>query len=186
MAKSAWQNPNYCKGISVDPDGTAENIRIGAIATAPQAIADHGLWSETRRVVLRSKQPSNLWGHAQHGKVAETAVDPLDALGLFGAGQILATLKDRGHIFKDTRSRLQVIQFGLRKRNVPQSYAGLVKEDSYQTIGIAVGQRTQQHGIHDAENRGVGPDSQSQRQDSHDGECGLLDQHARTIANILK
>ena len=32
------------------------------------------------------------------GKVAKTGIDSLDTLGLFGAGQILATLKDRGHI----------------------------------------------------------------------------------------
>src|SRR6202023_1788994 len=75
MAKSAWQNPNNCKGITVEPDGTAENIRIGAIGTAPQAIADHGQGSETRREVLRTKQPSNLRDHTQHGKVAETAID---------------------------------------------------------------------------------------------------------------
>src|SRR3954463_5505163 len=105
MAKSAWQNPNNRKGIIVDPDGTAENIRIGAIGTTPQAIADHGLCSETRHEVLRTKQPPNLRGHPQHGKVAETAINPLDTLGLFGAGQILATLKYRGHIFKYTRSR---------------------------------------------------------------------------------
>ncbi len=186
MAKSAWQNPDNCNGIIVEQEGTAENIRIGAIGTAPQSIADHGHGSETEREVLRTKQPSNLRGHTQHGKVAETAIDRLETLGLFGAGQILATLEDRGHIFKDTGSRLQVIQFGLGKLNVPQSYAWLVKEDSYQTVGIAVGQRTQQHGIHDAENGRVGSHAQSQRQDSHDRECGLLDQHAQTIANILK
>src|SRR5579864_404363 len=134
MAKSAWQNPNNRKGIIVDPDGAAKNMRIGAIGTAPQAIADHGLCSETGHEVLRTKQPSNLRGHTQHGKVAKTAIDPLDTLGLPGAGQILATLIDRAHIFKYTRSRLKVIQFGLGKPNVPQSYAGLVKEDSYQTI----------------------------------------------------
>src|SRR5690348_15856846 len=106
MAKSAWQNPNNCKGIIVDPDGTAENMRIGAIGTAPQAITDHGLPGETRHDVLRAEQPSNLRGHTQHGKVAETAIDPLDTLGLPGAGQILATRKDRAHIFKDTLLRL--------------------------------------------------------------------------------
>src|SRR5450432_1336674 len=185
MAESAWQNPNNCKGITVDPDGTAENIRIGAIGTSPQAIADYGLCSETRREVLRTKQPSNLRDHTQHGKVAKTAIDPLDTLGLSGAGQILATLKDRGHIFKYTRSRLQVIQFGLGKPDVPQSYAGLVNEDSYQTIGIAVRQRTQQHGIHDAENGGVRAHAQSQRQDSHDRDRGFLDHHAHAVSNIL-
>jgi hypothetical protein len=111
---------------------------------------------------------------------------PFDALGLLGAGQILATLKDRAHVFKYTRSRLQVIQFGLGKPDVAQSYAGLVKEDSYQTIGIGVGQRMQQHGIHDAENGRVGSHSQRQRQHSHDRECGFPEQHAQTIANILK
>src|SRR6476661_6727867 len=186
MAKSAWQNPNNCKGIIVDPDGTAENMWIGAIGTAPQAIADHGLCSETRHEIVRPEQPSNLRGHTQHGKVAETAIDPLDTLGLSGAGQILATLENWAYIFKYTRSRLEVVEFGLGKPNVPQSYAGLVKKDSYQTIGIGVGQRTQQNGIHDAENGRVGSHAQSQRQDSHDREGGLLDQHAQTIANILK
>src|SRR5579864_5766922 len=186
MAKSTWQNPDNCKGISVEQEGTADNIWIGAIGTAPQSVADHGPGSETVHEVLRTKQPSNLRGHTQHGKVAETAIDRLETLGLFDAGQILATLKYRTHIFKYTCSRQQVIQFGLGKSNVPQSHAGLVKEDSYQTIWITVGQRTQQHGIHDAENRSVGSHAKSQRQDSHDGECGLLDQHARTIANILK
>src|SRR5438045_8362235 len=186
MAKSAWQNPDNCMGIIVDQEGTADNIWIGAIGTAPQAIADHYHGSETEREVLRTKQPSNLRGYPQHGKVAETAIDRLETLGLFDAGQILATLEDRGHIFKYIRSRQQVIEFGLGKPNVPQSYAGLVKEDSYQTIGIAVGQRTQQHGIHDAENGRVGSHAESQGQDSHDRECGLLDQHAQTIANILK
>src|SRR5580692_7576374 len=184
MAKSAWQNPNNCKGIIVEPDGTAENVRISAIGTAPQAIADHGLRSETRREVLRTKQPSNLRDHTQHGKVAETAVDPLDTLGLFGAGQILATLKDRGHIFKYTRSRLQVIQFGLGKLNVPQSYAGLVKEDSHQTIGIAVGQRTQQHGIHDAENCRVGSHAESQSQNRNRGETWILAQQSQSMTQV--
>ena len=86
MAKSAWQNANYYDGITVDPDGTTENIRIGAIATAPQAIADHGRWRKTGHIVLRTKQPSNLRVHTQHGKVSETAIDRLDTLGLFGAG----------------------------------------------------------------------------------------------------
>src|ERR1051326_3169312 len=95
MAEFAWENPNNGKGIIVDPDGTADNIRVGAVGTAPQSIADHGLWSETRREVLRTIQPSNLRNHTQHGKVAETGIDPLDPLGLSGAGQILATLNDR-------------------------------------------------------------------------------------------
>jgi hypothetical protein len=94
----------------------------------------------------------------QHGKVAETRTDYLETPGLFGAGQIRATPNDRGHIFEYTGPRLKVIHFGLGKPNVPQSYAWLVKVDSYQTVG----KRTQQHGIHDAENCRVGSHAQSQ------------------------
>src|ERR1700675_4522214 len=184
MAKSAWQNPDNCSEITVDPDGTAENIRIGAIGTAPQAIADHGQWSETGHEVLRTKQPSNLRGHTQHGKVTETGIDRLETLGLFGAGQILATLEDRGHIFKRARSRLQVIHFGLGKRNVPQSYAGLVEVDSYQTIRVAVGQRTQQHGIHDAENCRVGSHAESQSQNRNRGETWILAQQSHSMTHV--
>src|SRR5580658_8432857 len=181
-----WRNPRGRTPIIVKESVSSRMVRPTTFGSAPQSIADHGHGSETEREVLRTKQPSNLRGHTQHGKVAETAVDRLETLGLFRAGQILATLEDRGHIFKYSRSRLQVIQFGLGKLNVPQSYAGLVKEDSYQTIRLAEGKRTQQHGIHDAEDRRIGPDSQGQRQDGHDGECGLLAQHAQTVTHILK
>src|ERR1700683_3619246 len=184
MAKSAWQNPNNCKGIIVDPHGTADNVRIGSIGTAPQAIADPGLWSETRHEILRTIQPSNLRDHTQHGKVAKTGINPLQTLGLFRAGQILATLKDRGHIFKYTRSRLQVIQFGLGKPNIPQSYAGLVKEDSYQAIGIAEWKRAQQHGIHDAENCRVGSHAESQSQNRNRGETWILAQQSQSMTHV--
>src|SRR3984957_14074372 len=146
----------------VETVGAADDIRVGAIGTAPEAIADHGLWSESGHEVLRTKQTSKLRDHAQHGKVAETGVDPLDALGLSDAGQVFAARKDRGRIFEDAGSREQVIQFGLGKWSAAQSQAGLVKEDAYQTIGIAVGQRTQQHGVHDTENGGVGSHAESQ------------------------
>src|SRR5436190_17754751 len=129
MSKSGWQNPDNCHGIVVEPKDAADNVWIGAIRATPQAITDHGLVSKTRHEVLRTEQPSQLRRHAQHGKVTETAIDPVDPLGLSGADHILATLEDRADIFKDIRSRLQVIQFGLGKPHVPQADARLVEED---------------------------------------------------------
>src|SRR6185295_10295726 len=122
MAKSWWQHSDNCHGIEVEPEGTADNLRIGGIGATPQAVADHGLFSETRHEVLRTEQPSKLRRHTQHRKVAEAAVDAVYTLGLSGADHILATLEDRADIFKDIRSRLQVIQFGLRKPHVLESH----------------------------------------------------------------
>src|SRR5579883_1538696 len=60
MAKSRWQNPDNRQGIVVEPEGAADNVRIGAKGTAPQAIADHGFFGETRYEVLGTEQPSKL------------------------------------------------------------------------------------------------------------------------------
>src|SRR4029077_19269222 len=111
-------------------------------------------------------------------------IGPLGMLGLFGSGLILATVKGRGGIFKYTRSRLQVIQFGFGKPNVPQSYAELVKADPYQTIGIAVRQRAQQDSIHDAENGGVGSHAQSQSQNRNRGETWILAQQSESMTQV--
>jgi hypothetical protein len=81
---------------------------------------------------------------------------------------------------------LEIIQLGIGKPHISHSYAGLVDDNPYQAIGIWVRERTQQHRIHDDEDRRVGPPAQSQRQNSHDRECGLLGQPSPTMANILK
>src|SRR5580704_13644578 len=78
-----WRNPRGRTPIIVRGSLSIRMVRPRTFGSAPQAIADHGLWSETRREVLRTIQPSNLRDHTQHGKVAKTGIDPLDALGLF-------------------------------------------------------------------------------------------------------
>ena len=106
--------------------------------------------------------------------------------GLFGTGQVCGAQNDDTHIFEHIRLRSKIVEFRHGKPNVPQTHAWIVKVDPYKTIGVAERKRTEQHGVHDAEDRRVGPHAQSQRQDRHDRERGLLDQHAQTIANILK
>src|SRR5205085_5647482 len=106
--------------------------------------------------------------------------------GLFDTGQVCGAQNDDTHIFEHIRLRSKIVEFRHGKPNAPQSYPWVVEVDAYKTVGVGERKRTEQHGVHDAENRRIGSHAQSQCQESHDRECGLLDQHAQTIANILK
>jgi hypothetical protein len=109
-----------------------------------------------------------------------------ETLGLAPAGQIYATAADRAHVFEYAGSTFEIVEFGHGKLNISQAHSRFVEKDSYQSIRLAVGERTQKDGIHDAEHGRVGSDSQSQGQDGDDGECGLFAQHAQCVTNILK
>ena len=56
---------------------------------------------------------------------------------------------------------------------------------TYQLLRVAVGQRFEQHPIHDAEDGRVRPDAQREREHSHDGEAGVLQQYADSVTKIL-
>jgi hypothetical protein len=58
--------------------------------------------------------------------------------------------------------------------------------DGDQLAGIAIGQRAEQHRVHRAEDRGVGSDSQGEREDDDAGEGRALGQAAEAVAEILQ
>jgi len=59
-------------------------------------------------------------------------------------------------------------------------------QDHGQAVRILIRQGTQQDGVHHAEDRGVGTDTQGERDDSDSGEARPLSQHAESVANVLK
>ena len=63
---------------------------------------------------------------------------------------------------------------------------GEFREDPDQPAGLRIGQRTQQHRVHHAENRGRGADSQRQAGYRRGGEAGILPQHAKPVSNVLR
>ena len=58
--------------------------------------------------------------------------------------------------------------------------------DAHQLMGLGERQRTQQDGIHDAEDSGIRADSQRQREYRDDAECRAATQQARSVAQILR
>src|SRR5262245_26609092 len=57
--------------------------------------------------------------------------------------------------------------------------------DRYEAMGCRIRQRAKQHGVDDAEDRGVGADAESQRQYDRGRESGILPQDANRIGDVL-
>jgi hypothetical protein len=61
----------------------------------------------------------------------------------------------------------------------------LLEAKNYDLAGILDGKRPKEKGIDDAEDGGVGADTQRERQHGDGCKSGVLDQHSRGEANIL-
>ena len=57
--------------------------------------------------------------------------------------------------------------------------------DHHRAIRLGPRQRPQQHGVHDAEDRGVGADAERQRQHGDGGKAGVARERARAEAQVL-
>src|SRR5262245_43614755 len=71
-----------------------------------------------------------------------------------------------------------------RKLSAILAAEGAPEQD--QSLRVIDRQRFQQHGVNQAEDRGVGPDAQRQRERGHASKAGMLQQHPRAITQVLK
>lgn len=58
-------------------------------------------------------------------------------------------------------------------------------DHSHQAAGIRIGQVAQQHGVDEAEHRGIRADAQRHDQDGRHGEPGTPSQHPDRVVNVL-
>jgi hypothetical protein len=66
-------------------------------------------------------------------------------------------------------------------------FAGLQEiGESYNSIRIAIRQRLQQHGVHNAGDRGIGPDAESHDQNSERGKAWIPTQIADGVLQIAQ
>ncbi len=62
----------------------------------------------------------------------------------------------------------------------------VVLQNGDQTVRVLIRQRTQQYCIHHAEDRGVGPNTQCNREDGDEGECRRLEQLPYGVRKVLE
>src|SRR5439155_22813777 len=57
---------------------------------------------------------------------------------------------------------------------------------AHEAVGIGVGDGIEQHRLHHAENSGVGPDAEREREHGYGSEAGVLPQLAEGVAKVIK
>src|SRR6476661_7388103 len=87
MAESGREHADDGVWIIVELYLSPQNSRISAELTGPQAVADDCRFRETRRLVARTKHPSDVRGGAEHGKIVGTHFHQLETLRTPCAGQ---------------------------------------------------------------------------------------------------
>ena len=129
-----------------------------------------------RLVFTITKSPAHRRLRAQHGKEIRRNRIPNQPHRIARASQIK---------FFVVRDSHQLHRAALLAHH-HQRTLGEILRGSHQSLGLRIGQRPQQHSIHQAENRGVRADAQRQSQRRNHCEPRIFPQRARGIAQILQ
>jgi hypothetical protein len=148
-----------------EPDGLADDRRIAVQAGHPEAVREHGRAVGARSVVMRVQEASQDRTQSHHLEVRAVDHARADLARLAEADH----REGDGRELSQRRHRLQpaaqVDDLWHGERGVLGANPGRALADVDQTALVAVDQRPQQHASHDAEDGGVGADSQGQGED---------------------
>jgi hypothetical protein len=177
---------------SVERNRLADDRPIAPISRLPESVRQNRAWGAAPRSVICIREDTpNVRGDAQSIEIAAAHIQALRRavftvgpeiprrdspreeagerllLGLDRAPQWLAEHRTPAH--KPTGTPL-VVRIDVERRKF---------------LGTLDGQRPQPHGVHQLEDRGVRARTQRERKDRHDRKCPVLEQQARTIAEVL-
>ena len=155
------------------------------MAALPVVVAQHQHRVGAGQVVLGAEVPAEERRHAEEVEEVRRDDAGLDALRLGAAQQ-----RERHRVVLDEAlerlaggavvEELLLRETEARRRGLREGLA-----QHHQPLGLAVGQRPQQHAVHDAEDRGVRPDPERERQYDGHGEGRRLPQAAQAVADVL-
>ena len=149
---------------SVEPNGATDRVAVAGEEPQPEAVADHDDAITTRLVFARREPAAQGRAHAQHGEHVrrrDEGADPLRLTLVLAATrrEVVATGVVRGHRGEHA---VLVAQVGVVRPRVQvflEARAAVVHPDLDEPVGLGVGERTEDDGVHDAEDRGRGPDA---------------------------
>ena len=172
--------------LTVERHVASDDLRVRLKAASPQRIAEnHATLGAPGPILIRAEHPPENRPHAEHVDGGGCDRHGEDALRLAPARQHLrgAELAVRRDARQRPRLRAQIEVVGVRERKAIAVSREL--PDAHEFVGIVKRQRSQQHGIHDAEHSGRAADAEAQREDGNRGEGRMPAQVAQRVAQIL-
>src|SRR5580692_3772283 len=180
------KNSDNCVHFVVHLKRLADDSGIGAEIVFPVFVAEKQDRRSAELVVVRQKGSSEERLDAKQVKIIGGDDACAHALG------IAVPEKREGHgmVFHKPRQGavLRAIVFNLlhRKRHVRDAQLRFLLADENQLLPLRIGQRAKKHGVHHAEDRGIGSDSQSERQNSHRSESRIFPHHAKGVTAVTR
>ena len=174
---------------------SVQDIRIAQKSALPPRIADNGYRVVALGPVVGVRERTAYQRmHAQGLEIGAGDQLHLHRLRLIApfdeAMNVVADAEDRGRIRENLILLLQLaiegigIKFG--EAEVIGDAAHIARAQQHKLLRLLDGQRAQHHGVHQAEDGGVGADAERERQQRHEGDARAAEHRAQSIEHILQ
>ena len=179
----AGEHADHGDRLAVEDDGATDDRRIAGEAPLPEAVADHRHPGRRRRLLVGVEQATGHRLHPQHRQQSGRGADTVEPLRLAVPGEVRAPPRHRRHGREDPVLPAPVEVLRVRHRRVGERRLDVANQQ--QPVGVRIGEGAQQDAVDEAEDHGVGADSQRQRQNRDGGESGTLQQGAGGDAQVV-
>ncbi len=169
--------------LAVQRQLAADDGRIAAEAAPPEAFAQDGDTPAVRQILGRGKGPPCRHRRAEQPEEVGADVSRRDLFRV-ALGQVDDAEPVRRHVLDDGGLPPPVVELG-RRRPLSRSL-GRGVDEHHQAARIRVGERPQQDGVHDREDRRIRADAERQRGDGGEGERRAVPRRPKRVPQILK
>ena len=170
----------------VQPNGPANDAAIAAIPAHEQGITQDCHHFVSWLVLFRCETPAQNRRSAENGKQAGAGSHRSHPFGVGVAREIAVLRCERGRRVEDPVLRTILLEtLGIDRQPVDTELEELVPYH-HQPSGILVRQRAQQHRVHHTEDRGIGANSERERQHGGERESGSSGETSERVADVLE
>ena len=149
-----------------------------------EAVTQDGYAGGAGLVLFGEKPAAQRHPHTQHGEKIGVHFPQRGALGIAAGGEIHRNRRIGGQALEGAALLPPVRDVGIRTERVMDVPLVVIDANRYQPVGLGKRQRTKQHGVHGAEDGGIGANAQRQRQYRHRGDAGVLKQQPATVTEV--
>ena len=172
--------------LVIQTNRAAKDRRIAPERARPEALADHHDRRTAGACLLRRERSPRERTHAEHGQELVGHDQSLKSDRLAGVWRVVHLVAGkRGDLFHALAALLVVEKVGQRRRLARRAGVAIGLPHHGERVDVLHRRRPQQHGIDDAEDRGIGADTERHGQQGDDGEGGIADEQPEGIPKIL-
>jgi hypothetical protein len=186
--ESLRQDADDGVSLAVELNAFSDDVAVGSHLRFPEAVVDERDMIVAGLVVVSREDAALLRGHTQQGKQVCRCLAGGDAERFAAcARQVCTASRGEGcHSVERAQFRPHVPPLRLRNPVLRDTLLAVLPPDLHQLLRLTIGQGTQQHGVDDREDRGVGANPQSKCQDGNQSESGRFGQHPHSVAQVLE